>query len=143
MSDAKEYSKLTGSGGQSSRRSDIESGSAAVGGRSDDDGVQVGDEPICTRRCKAITAVGFVAIAAIAALIVTQLWLPSNSDTHSTRVYVVINATIWTGDTTNPWASAMAVDGVHIGHVGNEADVRKWADNEVDSYKVPTALFSH
>jgi hypothetical protein len=54
------------------------------------------DRPMFSRRCRTCTAVILVAIGAITALIVTQLMLPA-SESRTDTVYIVMNATIWTG----------------------------------------------
>src|SRR5262245_444611 len=41
----------------------------------------------------------------------------------------VVNARVWTGDTTRPWAEAFAVRGERIATVGSSAAVRKIAGN--------------
>src|SRR6476620_4375018 len=41
----------------------------------------------------------------------------------------VVNARVWTGDTTRPWAEAFAVRGERIATVGSSAAVRKLAGN--------------
>src|SRR5690349_11477671 len=37
----------------------------------------------------------------------------------------VVNARVWTGDRTRPWADAISVDGDRIATVGSSAEVRK------------------
>jgi predicted amidohydrolase YtcJ len=41
----------------------------------------------------------------------------------------VVNARVWTGDTSRPWADAIAVTGDRIAAVGSSAQVRKMADS--------------
>src|SRR6478672_10381147 len=41
----------------------------------------------------------------------------------------VVNARVWTGDRSRPWADAIAVDGERIAMVGSSAEVRKAATN--------------
>jgi len=41
----------------------------------------------------------------------------------------VVNARVWTGDSTRPWAEAFAVRGERIATVGSSAAVRKLAGN--------------
>jgi len=42
----------------------------------------------------------------------------------------VVNARVWTGDRSRPWADAIAVDGERIAMVGSSAEVRKAATNK-------------
>jgi len=44
----------------------------------------------------------------------------------------VVNARVWTGDRSRPWADAIAVDGERIAMVGSSAEVRKAATNATD-----------
>src|SRR4051812_17504981 len=43
--------------------------------------------------------------------------------------FAVVNARVWTGDSTRPWAEALAVRGDRIAMVGSSAAVRKMAAN--------------
>ena len=50
------------------------------------------------------------------------------SSTQSAPVtLVVVNARVWTGDSTRPWAEAIAVGGERIASVGSSAAIRKMA----------------
>src|SRR3954463_5716343 len=39
----------------------------------------------------------------------------------------IVNARVWTGDSTRPWADAVAVTGDRISAVGSSAEIRKLA----------------
>src|SRR5690242_5580900 len=56
----------------------------------------------------------------------------SSTPAHSPMAPIslaVVNARVWTGDTSRPWADAIAVSGDRIAAVGSSAQVRKMADS--------------
>jgi len=61
------------------------------------------------------------ASAAVLLLLISRLGQPSSSD------LVIINARVFTGDASRPWAEAIAITGERIAAVGASADVRSAA----------------
>src|SRR5690242_18976656 len=56
----------------------------------------------------------------------------SSTPAHSPMAPIslaVVNARVWTGDTSRPWAGAIAVSGDRLAAVGSSAQVRKMADS--------------
>ena len=53
----------------------------------------------------------------------------SASSVNTPISLAVVNARVWTGDTTRPWADAIAVSGDRIAQVGSSAQIRKMADS--------------
>ena len=63
-----------------------------------------------------------IALALLALLVTTP---PHTASSPVTMV--VVNARVWTGDSTRPWADAIAVSGDTLAAVGSSAEVRKMA----------------
>jgi len=64
----------------------------------------------------------FVALALLPLLVTA-----SHPSASSPVTMAVVNARVWTGDTTRPWADAIAVSGDTIAAVGSSAEIRKLA----------------
>ena len=66
--------------------------------------------------------------APLIALALLSLLVTTPPHTASSPVtMVVVNARVWTGDSTRPWADAIAVSGDTLAAVGSSAEVRKMA----------------
>jgi predicted amidohydrolase YtcJ len=68
-------------------------------------------------------------------LVVTSLWgcseqsPPATPAPMSTPSLLVVNAKIWTGDPSQPWAEALAIEGEQIALVGSNDTIRRNAGN--------------
>ena len=72
-----------------------------------------------------VVAAGLVALTTLAACS-----SPSPQRSVNTPISLaVVNARVWTGDTTRPWADAIAVSGDRIALVGSSAQIRKMTDS--------------
>ncbi|HEY7895754.1 MAG TPA: amidohydrolase [Gemmatimonadaceae bacterium] len=66
--------------------------------------------------------------APLVALALLSLLVTASQPTAPSPVTMaVVNARVWTGDTTRPWADAIAVSGDTIAAVGSSAEIRKLA----------------
>jgi predicted amidohydrolase YtcJ len=50
---------------------------------------------------------------------------PAPAATPSATTLAIVNARVWTGDTTNPWAEAIAIEGDTVARVGSNEQVRQ------------------
>src|ERR687898_964647 len=53
--------------------------------------------------------------------------VPQSSAASSPIMLAVVNAKVWTGDRSAPWAEAIAVSGGELALVGSSAEVRRLA----------------
>jgi predicted amidohydrolase YtcJ len=67
------------------------------------------------------------ATALVALLIGGCTMTPPATFTPESPTLAIVNARVWTGDTTRPWAEAVLIGGERINAVGSSADVRKQA----------------
>ncbi len=75
-------------------------------------------------------SLAITAIALAAACDMSESRSPSQDSSQSGPVTLaVVNARVWTGDSTRPWAEALAVRGERIASVASSAAVRKMAGN--------------
>src|SRR5262245_49160284 len=64
----------------------------------------------------------FAALAALACTMTT-----TTTTIAPTTTLAIVNARVWTGDSTRPWADAVAITGDRISAVGSSAEIRKFA----------------